>query len=314
MSIDDSERAVRKTTCLIIHRRRADLMDYWAIARRRFWWISITLFVCWAAVWGLSWLLPATYQSEALILVEQQKVPENYVASNVTVDLQDRLQSMTQQILSRTRLQTTIDRFHLYSSRPAIVRFTEAKDPIDQMRSDIKIDLVRASDHPGELTAFKIQFSASSPELAQQVNNELTSLFIDENLKDQQQQSESTTTFLDSQLADARAQLEEQEAKVRAFKSAHFGDLPGQMQTNIQILSGLQAQLQTTQRDLDGAQQQKLYLDSLLQQYESQEQVRVVRARWPHHPMHWIRSLPICAFVWRMPVRSTPRTIRMSLL
>lgn len=248
-----------------------DVMDYWAIARRRFWWISITLFVCWAAVWGLSWSLPATYQSKALILVEQQKVPENYVAANVTVDLQDRLQSMTQQILSRTRLQTTIDRFHLFSSRPAIVRLTEAKDPVDQMRSDIKIDLVRASDHPGELTAFKIQYSASSPELAQQVNNELTSLFIDENLKDQQQQSESTTTFLDSQLAGARANLEEQEAKVRAFKSAHFGDLPSQMQTNIQILSGLQAQLQTTQRDLDGAQQQKLYLVSLLQQYESQD-------------------------------------------
>jgi protein tyrosine kinase modulator len=248
-----------------------DVMDYWAIARRRFWWISITLFVCWATVWGVSWLLPATYQSEALILVEQQKVPENYVASNVTVDLQDRLQSMTQQILSRTRLQTTIDRFHLYRSRPGILRLTEPKDPVDEMRSDIKIDLVRASDHPGELTAFKIQYSASSPELAQAVNNELTSLFIDENLKDQQQQSESTTTFLDSQLANARAQLEEQEAKVRAFKSTHFGDLPSQMQTNIQILSGLQEQLQTTQRDLDGAQQQKLYLDSLLQQYESQD-------------------------------------------
>lgn len=252
--------------------RNVDLMDYWAIARRRFWWISLALFVCWAAVWGFSWLLPATYQSEALILVEQQKVPENYVASNVTVDLQDRLQSMTQQILSRTRLQTTLDRFHLYSSRSGITRLTEAKDPVDQMRSDIKIDLVRASDHPGELTAFKIQYSASSPELAQEVNNELTSLFIDENLKDQQQQSESTTTFLESQLADARTQLEEQEAKVRAFKSTHFGDLPSQMQTNIQILSGLQQQLQTTQRDLDGAQQQKLYLDSLLQEYQSEDQ------------------------------------------
>lgn len=246
------------------------LEDYWNIARRRFWWIAITLFVCWAAVWGVSWLLPATYQSEALILVERQKVPENYVASNVTVDLQDRLQSMTQQILSRTRLQTTIDRFHLYSSRPGVVALARSEDPIDQMRKDIKIDLVRSSDHPGELTAFKIQYSASSPALAQQVNNELTSLFIDENLKDQQQQSESTTTFLDSQLAEARASLEQQEAKVRAFKSAHFGDLPGQMQSNLQILSGLQAQLETTQHDLDAAQQQKLYLQSLLQQYDAQ--------------------------------------------
>jgi polysaccharide biosynthesis transport protein len=246
------------------------LSEYLAIARRRFWWIFLSLFICWAAVWGASWLIPATYQSEALILVEQQKVPENYVASNVSVDLQDRLQSMTQQILSRTRLQTTIDRFHLYNRRPEVLRLTQAEDPIEQMRKDIKIDLVRSSDHPGQLTAFKIQYSASSAELAQQVNNELTSLFIDENLKDQQQQSESTTTFLDSQLTEARANLEQQEAKVRAFKMAHFANLPSQMQSNIQILSGLQGQLQTTQRDLDSAKQQKLYLDSLLQEYNSQ--------------------------------------------
>ena len=143
-------------------------------------------------------------------------------------------------------------------------------DPIEQMRKDIKIDLVRS---PGraELTAFKIQYSAGSPELAQQVNSELTSLFIDENLKAQEQQSESTTGFLNSELADARTKLEEQEAKVRAFKTTHFGNLPSQMQTNVQILSGLQTQLQSTQRDLEGAKQQKLYLDSLLEQYNSQQ-------------------------------------------
>jgi succinoglycan biosynthesis transport protein ExoP len=245
------------------------MADYWAIVHRRFWWITLPLFLCWLGVWAVSWFMPATYKSEALILVEQQQVPENYVASNVTVDLQDRLQSMTQQILSRTRLQTTIDRFHLYSTHRGLVGLVQAKDPIDQMRNDIKIDLVRS---PGraELTAFKIQYSAASPELAQQVNSELTSLFIDENLKAQQQQSESTTDFLSTQLADARAKLEEQENKVRAFKAAHFGDLPSEMQSNVQILSGLQAQLQTTERDVDGAKQQKLYLESLLQQYASQ--------------------------------------------
>jgi polysaccharide chain length determinant protein (PEP-CTERM system associated) len=245
------------------------MADYLAIAQRRFWWILLPLFFCWLGVWAFSWFLPPTYQSEALILVEQQKVPENYVASNVTVDLQDRLQSMTQQILSRTRLQTTIDRFHLYSTRKSLGGLTQSDDPIEQMRKDIKIDLVRS---PGraELTAFKIQYSAGSPELAQQVNSELTSLFIDENLKAQEQQSESTTGFLNTELTEARTKLEEQEAKVRAFKTTHFGNLPSQMQTNVQILSGLQTQLQSTQRDLEGAKQQKLYLDSLLEQYNSQ--------------------------------------------
>src|SRR5690348_16658340 len=90
--------------------------ELWAIVRRCRWRILLPLFVCWAVIWAGSWLLPTTYESEALILVEQQKVPEQYVVPNVTISLQDRLQSMTQQILSRTRLQTTIDRFHLYSS------------------------------------------------------------------------------------------------------------------------------------------------------------------------------------------------------
>ena len=242
------------------------LADYWAIVVRRRWAILLPLFLCWAIAWGGSWLIPPTYKSEALILVEQQKVPEQYVVPNVTVSLQDRLQSMTQQILSRTRLQATIDRFHLYQSQRGLLR---AGDAVEQMRKDIKIELVDSAARPGQLTAFKIDYSAGSPQLAQQVNSELTSLFIEENLKLQQQLSESTTAFLQNQLAEARTKLEEQEAKVRAFKAAHFGDLPSQAETNVQILSGLQSQLLSAQRDLDAAKQQKLYLESLQQQYQT---------------------------------------------
>jgi succinoglycan biosynthesis transport protein ExoP len=243
--------------------------DYWAIAVRRRWVILAPLFLCWGVVWAVSWVLPSTYKSEAVILVEQQKVPEQYVVPNVTVSLQDRLQSMSQQILSRTRLQSTIDRFHLYQAPHRLGGLTQASDPVEQMRKDIKIDLVDSAARPGQLTAFKIAYSAGSPELAQQVNSELTSLFIEENLKLQQQLSESTTAFLQSQLEEARTKLAEQEAKVRAFKAEHFGDLPSQTETNVQILSGLQTQLESSQRALDGAKQQKLYLESLQQQYQS---------------------------------------------
>src|SRR5882724_776828 len=245
------------------------LDEYWAIARRRRWHILLPLFLCWVIAWVGSWLVPSTFQSEALILVEQQKVPEQYVVPNVTVSLQDRLQSMTQQILSRTRLQSTINRFHLYEKRGLRAAFTKAEDPVEQMREDITIELVEVPGRPGQLTAFKIRYSTGTPQLAQHVNSELTSLFIDENLKSQQQLSESTTAFLQSQLVEARAKLEEQEAKVRAFKAEHFGDLPSQAETNVQILSGLQNQLIGTQRALDAAKQQKLYLESLQQQYET---------------------------------------------
>lgn len=248
-----------------------NLADYWAILNRRFWWLLVSVFVCWALVWSFSWLAQPTYQSDALILVEQQKVPQSYVASNVTLSLQDRLSSMTQQILSRTRLQATIERFHLYAGHRSFLSFAQPADPVDAMRKDIKIDLVKSPSHPGELTAFKISYSAGSPELAQQVNNELTSMFIDENLRAQEQESESTTKFLDSQLADARAKLDAQEAKMRAFQTTHMGDLPGQLQGNVQILSGLQAQLQSAQQNVDNARQQRMYLQSLLSEYQSQD-------------------------------------------
>lgn len=244
------------------------ISDYWAMAVRRRWTILLPLFLCWVAVWGVSWFIPSTYTSEALILVEQQKIPEQYVVPNVTETLQDRLQSMTEQILSRTRLQSTIDRYQLYKVLKGSDTLTPV-DPITQMRKDIKIEPVNSSGHPGELTAFKISYSSSSPLLAQQVNKELTSLFVEEDLRAQQQLSEGTTEFLQSQLADAKARLEEQEAKVRAFKARHFGDLPSQSESNLSILSGLQNQLQSTQQALDGARQQRLYLESLQQQYET---------------------------------------------
>jgi succinoglycan biosynthesis transport protein ExoP len=230
-------------------------------------------FVCWFVVWTISWLWPNRYESEALILVEQQNVPEHYVVPNVTLDLQDRVRSITQRILSRTRLQATIDRFHLYPQGHGLSSLLQARDPVEQMRKDIQIELVQSDgktlSHSGALAAFKIRYFAGSAEAAQQVNSELTSLFIDENLRSQQQLSESTTAFLNSQLDDARAKLEEQEAKVREFKAKHLGDLPSQLQSNVQILSGLQGQLQANQHALDGANQQRLYLESLLQQYRS---------------------------------------------
>lgn len=243
--------------------------EYWSIALRRRWWILLSIFLVWGVVWGASWLLPTSYQSEALILVEQQKVPDQYVVPNVSASLQDRLQSISQQILSRTRLQATIDRLHLYRPSEGVARLLKSGDPVELMRKDITIDLVRAPGHPEEFTAFKIRYSAGSPQLAQQVNTELTSLFVNENVAAQQQLSEDTTTFLENQLADARTKMEEQEAKVAAFKTRHLGDLPSQLESNVQILAGIQAQLQSTHQALDSARQQKAYLESLLQQYRS---------------------------------------------
>jgi succinoglycan biosynthesis transport protein ExoP len=243
--------------------------EYLAIVVRRRWWILLPLFLCWLGVWGASWALPTSYTSDALISAEQEKVSDLYVMENVNVNLQNRLQSTTQKVLSYASLQAIIERFKLYAAPPRISAFFKPKDPVDQMRADLKIELVGAPGYRGEFFTFKIHYSADTPELAQQVNSELTSLFINENVRSQRQLSENTTAFLDSKLTDARVKMEEQEAQVSAFKAKHAGNLPGQLQSNVQILAGVQAQLASTQHALDTSKQQKIYLESLLQQYQS---------------------------------------------
>ena len=114
--------------------------DAWEILVRRRWFVGGGLFVCWLAIWSASWLLPSIYRSETVILIEQQRVPEEYVVANVSVDLQQRLEGMRQQILSRTRLQRIIEQFGLYKEANKI----NPDEVIEQMRKDVKTELVEA--------------------------------------------------------------------------------------------------------------------------------------------------------------------------
>ena len=244
---------------------RPDIQHYLNIVRRRHIHFLIPLFLGWLLIWGASWTLPVRYKSGTLILVEQPTMPKNYVEPNINDDLQNRLQSITQQILSRTRLLLIIDKLHLYNdSRPRLT----PEDQVEKMRRDIEIELVRDS-HGDQITAFRIYYSARDPHVAQQVTSELTDLFINENLKVRQQRSEDTTKFIGSQLETARASLAEQEAKVREFKGEHEGELPSQEASNLQILSGLQSQLQNEQDALNTAKQQRVYLQTSIEQYRA---------------------------------------------
>lgn len=241
------------------------LEDYGAIAWRRRWWLIVPLFLGWGFVVISGRFIAPRYRSETVILIEQQRASEQYVLPNIAIDLQARLQNITQQILSRTRLLEITRRFHLYGQD---LKTTDPDALVERMRRDIKIDLIQALGRPGELSAFQVSYSAPSPVLAQQVTKELTSFFIDENLRNRRQTSENTTQFLEKELAAARVELERQDDRLRRFKASHLGELPEQLQTNVQILTGLQTRLQAQTDALETANQQKLYLESLLVQYQ----------------------------------------------
>ena len=241
-----------------------DVRHYIALVRRRHLHFLIPMFIAWAAVWGASWVIPPRYQSATLILVEHPSMPKDYVTPNINDDLQERMQSVTQQILSRTRLLHIIDQYNLYASDHA-QRSPDQK--VDSMRKDILIDLVR--DNGNQITAFNVYYTSPDPGMAQKVTSELTNLFINENLEVRQQQSEDTTNFLESQLESARNSLAEQENRIREFKAQHVGEMPGQLTSNLQILQGLQSQLQNEEDALNSARQQQVYLQTLADQYRA---------------------------------------------
>jgi polysaccharide biosynthesis transport protein len=238
-----------------------NLQQYVDVIRRRHMYFLIPFFLGWLAVWSASWVLPSRYKSGTLILVEQPSMPKDYVTPNVTDDLQARLQSMTQQILSRTRLLHIIEELNLYADKHGRLNRDEL---VERMRKDIEIELVR--DAHNQITSFNIYYSARDPRVAQQVTSELSSLFISENLERRQQESEDTTKFLEQQLETARQNLAEQEEKVRLYKDQHLGELPSQLTSNVQILAGLQSQLQNEEDGLNADRQQNAYLQSMLEQ------------------------------------------------
>jgi len=242
-----------------------DLQRYLGIARRRHLQFLIPLFIGWIAVWAVSWVLPPRYQSGTLILVEQPAIPKEIVTPNISDDLQVRLQSITQQILSRTRLLNIIEQFDLYT-RAHVQRSSD--DKVERMRKDIEIELVRDA-RSNQITAFNVYYSSRDPHIAQQVTSELTNLFINENLEVRQHQSEDTTKFLETQLEAARNALADQEEKIRQFKAQHVGEMPAQLQANLQILSGYQSQLQNEEDSLNAARQQQVYLQTLVDQYKT---------------------------------------------
>lgn len=214
--------------------RRYTPEDALKIALRRKWFIIAPLCLAMLVVVGLLRVMPRKYVSETVILVVPQRVPESYVRSTVTTRIEDRLQSIRQQILSRTRLERIILDFDLYPEARAVMAL---QDVVPFMRNEINVNMVRGD-------AFTVSFVHERPDVAQKVTERLASLVIDENLRDRQVVAEGTNEFLETQLEQSRVRLEEHEKKLEAYRRTHLGELPTQAESNMQAIQNLQAQAQ----------------------------------------------------------------------
>ena len=215
------------------------LMAFWHTVRHYRGWIMLGTVLLSLAGFTVVQLMPDRYKAATTILVDPQKVSEKYVSPTVSSDPGQRLTTITQQVLSVTRLQQIIDDMHLY---PELRGKLSREELIELMRKDITITVKQGSS--SGLSAFTIEYEGGQRQQVAQVANQLAASFIEWNVKSREQQTQDTTEFLDAQLKDAKQNLEQQEARLSAFKLRHLGEMPEQQPANMQALTQLQGQFQ----------------------------------------------------------------------
>jgi protein tyrosine kinase modulator len=249
----------------MIGQRELTLEDYLFILRRR-WPLIVLLTVVGSGLgYGITYLLPKRFTSKTLVLVQQPTVPKDYVKSVVPDDTNQRLAAMKQEILSRTRLEPVIKQFGLYAND---INRVPMEDLVDRLRKAIIVTPIQpmAETRSQGLPGFTISVDYPDARVAQQICSTITSMFMEENLQVRQQRAEQTTQFLARQLDDAKAKLDAQDAKLAAFQRRYLGSLPDEEQTNLNLLTGLNSQLDAATQAAARAQQDKAFTESMLTQ------------------------------------------------
>ena len=212
--------------------------------------------------------LPNRFRSETLVLVVPQQIPERYVQPTVRIRLEDRLAAFNQQILSRTRLEQIVREFDLYASE----RKTQLmEDVIEQMRTrDISVQTTNTgARRTSSAPTFRISYSGRDPRTVMRVTERLTSLFIDESLRDRSALAEGTNQFLETQLQEARNRLIEQEKRLEVYRREHSGELPSQLNSNMQAIQNIQLQLQNLSQSITQDKDRRQTLERMLAEAEA---------------------------------------------
>ncbi len=246
------------------------LGDYLSILRRR----KAQLFLPMALIFAISGIvafaLPAVYRSEAIILIEQQEIPEDLVRSTVTSYADQRVQVISQRVMSSNNLRSIIEQFDLYADE----RRTESMaEIIEEMREDITLEMISAdvvdprSGRPTQATiAFSLSYDNESPSLAQKVTNQIVSLFLKENLRTRTESAEETSSFLAMEAEKLSEQISDLERKLADFKERNVGNLPELVTLNLQLMERTERRITDTDQEIRALEERQIYLQSELAQ------------------------------------------------
>jgi polysaccharide chain length determinant protein (PEP-CTERM system associated) len=232
--------------------------DLLLILRQRVWWVLIPFALVSAGTAAVARKLPDRYYSDSLLRVVPQQVPEEYVKSTITTNITDRLQSMQQQILSRSRLERLIDQFDLY---PEERKRGIMEDVVQQMKNDVSVQIQKGD-------TFRVGFTGSNPRTVQKVADQLAQFFVQENATDRSNLAQFTSQFLDGQLEEAHRRLIDQEQKLRDYEMKYSGQLPTQLGSNLQAQSNAQMQIRQIVDAINRDSDRRLALESTVKELE----------------------------------------------
>ncbi len=199
------------------------------------------------------------YEASTLILIQPQRVPTNYVQSVVTDNVNQRISTMSQQILSRSNLERIINQFGLYDKQKGMY----LEDKIASMRKRIQIKLDRGR---SSAKTFSISYQGSDPDRVMRIANTLAAYYMDENLRVREAQAVGTSEFLDSELEKTRKNLEEREQRLAAYRTKYMGGLPDELDSNLKTLDRLQKQLSDKNMELREARNAKAMIETQISQ------------------------------------------------
>jgi polysaccharide biosynthesis transport protein len=233
----------------------AQAMAYWRLLVRYKWHILVGTFALTLASAVVIACLPSVYEATTTILVDPQQIPEKYVGAVSGTDPYSRLNTITQEVLSRTRLQEIVNKFDLY---PELRKSLSPEELIAKMRDDITIQVKEGSGQ--ELSAFTITYDGRQPTMVAAVANELAASFIEWNVDSREEQVAGTKEFFSSELQAAKKSLEQQEDMLRRFKMSHLGEMPDQTASNLQALSSLRSALQANTEAMNRMDEERFML------------------------------------------------------
>src|SRR5262249_55285909 len=265
------------------------LQDVLAMVRRRALHIGLVAAGLATAALPAAMLWPAVYRSTATILIEEQEIPRDLVRSTVTSLADERIQVISQQVMTRSTLMQIVQKYELY---PRERRYLSNEEILDRMRRDIRVQTISAEEaRPGaRAIAFKLSYDNETPDKAQKVANELVSLYLNENVRTRRQRADEATVFLADEAKRIGKQISEIESRLAAFKRTYAGRLPELMPLNMQLRDRAEAELDELERQIRMLDDPRVYLETQLTVAQENAPVATDRLLEPEERLKSLRN------------------------